>query len=175
MERVYPRVCGGTSISPTGVKCATGLSPRVRGNPRWRPERQHGLGLSPRVRGNPYSAIGSLATLRSIPACAGEPIRRTDVSTRNRVYPRVCGGTVLMTDCHSPWRGLSPRVRGNQTAQRRPVGEARSIPACAGEPPCSTQNGENHKVYPRVCGEPPPPRPTARPPLVYPRVCGGTP
>ena len=53
-DEVYPRVCGGTPerkivISPDG-----GLSPRVRGNPVLRRRRCVGL--------------------RSIPACAGEPI-----------------------------------------------------------------------------------------------------
>ena len=52
--RVYPRVCGGTHL--------------VQRRRYWP------YGLSPRVRGNLLSAdhLGSL--LRSIPACAGEPV-----------------------------------------------------------------------------------------------------
>ena len=30
--RVYPRVCGGTLTVPSSIRCAWGLSPRVRGN-----------------------------------------------------------------------------------------------------------------------------------------------
>ena len=51
--RVYPRVCGGTSLSRRGIGCPTGLSPRVRGNQ---------LQYQPPV-----------VRRRSIPACAGEP------------------------------------------------------------------------------------------------------
>ena len=50
---VYPRVCGGTRIIGKHGSRVTGLSPRVRGNPR-----RHGR---------------FMALLRSIPACAGEP------------------------------------------------------------------------------------------------------
>ena len=50
---VYPRVCGGTVTDVDGQLSAEGLSPRVRGNPA--------------------SASGSMVTVGSIPACAGEP------------------------------------------------------------------------------------------------------
>ena len=50
-------------------------------------------GLSPRVRGNPTDdAVGQTA-LRSIPACAGEPLQCKEESMNDKVYPRVCGGT----------------------------------------------------------------------------------
>ena len=52
---VYPRVCGGTGKMPTRRGCATGLSPRVRGN-------------------RPVSHFGD-GVCGSIPACAGEPAR----------------------------------------------------------------------------------------------------
>ena len=51
--RVYPRVCGGTTTSPFTRRTTTGLSPRVRGNPK---------------RTHPTAVVR-----RSIPACAGEP------------------------------------------------------------------------------------------------------
>ena len=64
----------------------------------------------------------------------------------------MCGGT---DDCINrrlrAW-GLSPRVRGNPS---RPAPGARhrwSIPACAGEPPCTGERHEYTGVYPRVCG-----------------------
>ena len=53
LERVYPRVCGGTDRSHVPRRSRVGLSPRVRGN-----------------------HVGyELVTYphRSIPACAGEP------------------------------------------------------------------------------------------------------
>ncbi len=50
---VYPRVCGGTSFTCTTPAEGTGLSPRVRGNPR--------------------TAKVATGNDGSIPACAGEP------------------------------------------------------------------------------------------------------
>ena len=70
----------------------------------------------------------------SIPACTGEPREWLAVFKDTGVYPRVYGGTqgggLELID--TP--GLSPRVRGNP--HRRPAGgtDARSIPACTGEP-----------------------------------------
>ena len=75
---VYPRVCGGTADWRRTIPPAVGLSPRVRGNP-------HGTGLED-------------LTLRSIPACAGEPSSRDRARRSSRVYPRVCGGTIQVTD-----------------------------------------------------------------------------
>ena len=51
--RVYPRVCGGTSLVAITSQITTGLSPRVRGNPT--------------------GTITTTGGKRSIPACAGEP------------------------------------------------------------------------------------------------------
>ena len=70
---VYPRVCGGTDYAPH--------QPFLNG------------GLSPRVRGNPGKSQSEIAAMRSIPACAGEPLSQLPVAGGYRVYPRVCGGT----------------------------------------------------------------------------------
>ena len=105
-------------------------------------------GLSPRVRGN-RSAQGLGAFFDgSIPACAGEPARRTECSEHPRVYPRVCGGTNQPRRKANLFEGLSPRVRGN------PIGGAisGSIPACAGEPVHKSCRTRRIGVYPRVCG-----------------------
>ena len=74
-DGVYPRVCGGTSATNRMTKLAAGLSPRVRGNRTWRES---------------HPAPG-----RSIPACAGEPASAASGSPTGRVYPRVCGGTLV--------------------------------------------------------------------------------
>ncbi len=130
--RVYPRVCGGTSYpSPLRASC---------------------LGLSPRVRGNraPSSSPGS--PTGSIPACAGEPAPDQARLRRQRVYPRVCGGTYLPASAEMSEAGLSPRVRGNHECGVRDVRCFGSIPACAGEPPSSLRRTPMRRVYPRVCG-----------------------
>ena len=90
---VYPRVCGGTKRMIEGA---------------W----SHG-GLSPRVRGNLLSPAPLRGVKGSIPACAGEPIRRSVPRLTAQVYPRVCGGTGRVPQLDSSFIGLSPRVRGN--------------------------------------------------------------
>ena len=129
---VYPRVCGGTTGTFSGITAGTGLSPRVRGNPR-----------------GPHAVHRRAG---SIPACAGEPIALSTRSATSAVYPRVCGGTDGMQAPRTVSTGLSPRVRGNRGMAEQRSAAAGSIPACAGEPllatPCYGGNG----VYPRVCG-----------------------
>ena len=131
-DKVYPRVCGGTVPLTVAVRVDDGLSPRVRGNPG-----RAGFG----------AAYGW-----SIPACAGEPRKRSASGLLSKVYPRVCGGTAARAPGTDEGKGLSPRVRGNRE-QRCGGGDCRrSIPACAGEPRRSTPSGPLPRVYPRVCG-----------------------
>ena len=131
-REVYPRVCGGTTDTDSASKTQEGLSPRVRGNPSRR--------LLPGVCG------------RSIPACAGEPQHRRRQLASRRVYPRVCGGTLLAGRPPGRWKGLSPRVRGNPAVLAAAFVAARSIPACAGEPLSTPTPAPIGEVYPRVCG-----------------------
>ena len=130
--RVYPRVCGGTRRYP-GIP-----------NPQ--------KGLSPRVRGNLRPAVTTTTGIRSIPACAGEPLAATTGGGVSRVYPRVCGGTAGWARNQTWTRGLSPRVRGNLLRAALGGCVTRSIPACAGEPGLCHSNGSALWVYPRVCG-----------------------
>ncbi len=109
-------------------------------------------GLSPRVRGNHRGGGCGVGSLRSIPACAGEPPLSTSTTQRPTVYPRVCGGTWQERMCWLRGAGLSPRVRGNPRYPVPPATRSGSIPACAGEP---RERGTAHTygwVYPRVCG-----------------------
>ena len=131
-NEVYPRVCGGTYDSLTCDHC--------------------GVGLSPRVRGNPYLPCPKCKVTRSIPACAGEPVRKRNCAGRQRVYPRVCGGTYDKGTPPVIAAGLSPRVRGNHHRQPRRRAAEGSIPACAGEPRRAGTAGLTAWVYPRVCG-----------------------
>ena len=52
--RVYPRVCGGTTVARVSTSNVTGLSPRVRGN----------------LLRSSHTPMD----VGSIPACAGEPL-----------------------------------------------------------------------------------------------------
>ena len=132
VSAVYPRVCGGTARrNLLDIPCK-GLSPRVRGNPVWKP--------------------APLILWRSIPACAGEPAPAQPDKHNPWVYPRVCGGTPI-AGCGIPRiSGLSPRVRGNPHRRLPPWPSQGSIPACAGEPPLPKAGSPIAGVYPRVCG-----------------------
>ena len=131
-ERVYPRVCGGTSWAMT--------------------DRQIDQGLSPRVRGNLQEQAQARSRDRSIPACAGEPSSAGPSSFSGSVYPRVCGGTGSGKSWTVAAKGLSPRVRGNPTSSWWGCVGYGSIPACAGEPSLPPWLDQLHQVYPRVCG-----------------------
>ena len=129
---VYPRPCGGTWIPTGDVSDLRGLSPPVRGN--------HGrLGRLHRERG-------------SIPARAGEPCRRRNSGSPERVYPRPCGGTETKSLWSFFGRGLSPPVRGNLFITNSNDSVKGSIPARAGEPDRTKIPGHNIRVYPRPCG-----------------------
>ena len=94
--RVYPRVCGGTTVGSVFSGIGGGLSPRVRGNRNRREPEQLRAAVYPRVSGGTYSATGLLAAWG--------------------VYPRVCGGTGSSSRGFDYWSGLSPRVRGNPSS-----------------------------------------------------------
>ena len=151
---VYPRVCGGTRMY-----CP--MSPISRG-------------LSPRVRGNRAPGVRARVPVRSIPACAGEPLVGGCCLAWGWVYPRVCGGTDHFIDGIDVIVGLSPRVRGNRCLGRFCAPLGRSIPACAGEPSMLRLLAHPNRVYPRVCGGTSAKSPAIARRRVYPRVCGGT-
>ena len=90
---VYPRGCGGATLSA--------------------PLNPPGSGLSPRVRGSPARQHERLLAVGSIPAGAGEPARRARLRPSARVYPRGCGGARWPAERRGVHGGLSPRVRGS--------------------------------------------------------------
>ena len=172
---VYPRACGGTSYVNVGHNPSSGLSPRLRGNQ--------------------YRCVLSRVCRRSIPAPAGEPSVSRARRSCARVYPRACGGTLIMRMMSPLKSGLSPRLRGNHGEVAQVLVWQRSIPAPAGEPRPRETYGRLFKVYPRACGgtahlphdlvvhvrsipapagEPPSCTRQTPPTSVYPRACGGT-
>ena len=130
---VYPRACGGTTMSSNRLHDGSG-------------------GLSPRVRGNHTKQVGKERTMRSIPARAGEPGWLSARIRHSTVYPRACGGTRLNSVCGKRPDGLSPRVRGNRNRVDQQGWCEGSIPARAGEPPYAPQTTPATTVYPRACG-----------------------
>ena len=111
---VYPRVGGETwDVYGTGP-CASGLSPRGRGN-----------------RSQILQHAGQPG---SIPAWAGKPEARAWWWRAIGVYPRVGGETYQEREKLRFDDGLSPRGRGNLAPDGTLAGIERSIPAWAGKP-----------------------------------------
>ena len=129
---VYPRVCGGSRR-----KARSGAASG---------------GLSPRVRGKRFASCTSRLAQGSIPACAGEAGGRYAGREKAVVYPRVCGGSLLLAAANAASDGLSPRVRGKRPRPRQQRPPRRSIPACAGEAGSGRGAEVCYRVYPRVCG-----------------------
>ena len=74
------------------------------------------------------------------------------MARRAAVYPRVRGGTSLVSHPAAIWWGLSPRARGNLGPPVHFVSVEGSIPACAGEPGKLSTRPLPPRVYPRVRG-----------------------
>ena len=151
---VYPRVCGGTLDAIRAIS--------------------HGKGLSPRVRGNHKTIPPARPCMRSIPACAGEPLNGQGRTTTLQVYPRVCGGTAVIIPVKHLGHGLSPRVRGNPLLPDAVSLGLRSIPACAGNRIRLRSWKGTKGSIPACAGEPGSPAARFTRRTVYPRVCGGT-
>ena len=104
------------------------------------------------MRGNRLVRLVDAEGSGSIPAYAGEPFRPHPAGNAQRVYPRVCGGTAGGGPAAVAAMGLSPRMRGNQSAHRPSFRIGGSIPAYAGEPNNLRAGRAECQVYPRVCG-----------------------
>ena len=108
----HPRVCGEHSSQPISGQLVVGSSPRVRGTCWY-------MGLA-------------IRSLRLIPACAGNILKRGPWALPYPAHPRVCGEHTSEAAISKLLCGSSPRVRGTFSAL--PVGQRqdRLIPACAG-------------------------------------------
>ena len=104
------------------------------------------------MRGNRDAAGRDIDWVGPIPAYAGEPAGRSRMATLQTAYPRVCGGTSVLTSEVALLKGLSPRMRGNPILDSPSTLEPGPIPAYAGEPHSGSWSGRQLGAYPRVCG-----------------------
>ena len=143
----------GEPDPPRSRLALTAVYPRPRGGTRadfW--QMPESAGLSPPTRGNRLVLGVQMASQRSIPAHAGEPLSGVELANRGSVYPRPRGGTEQYAADYPLYAGLSPPTRGNPagTADTSVIG--RSIPAHAGEPRRGGRRGGGDGVYPRPRG-----------------------
>ncbi len=132
VRAVHPRVRGGSVKCVRCVKCGRGPSPRARGKHRKTFVGQEDDG--------------------SIPACAGEAPTLDSTHFRDRVHPRVRGGSAgAIFSCRDD-AGPSPRARGKLRSVLCSTPARRSIPACAGEAFATDDYQASPRVHPRVRG-----------------------
>ena len=131
--RVYPRMYGETEIVMKYRIKQEGLSPHVRGNPRYTLARKVEKG--------------------SISACTGKPTAGPGSPRPFTVYPRMYGETPDFPTGRGDWWGLSPHVRGNLHGERLTERCRGSIPACTGKPNAKGDDVHDEGVYPRMYGE----------------------
>ena len=132
-----------TTVHPRG--CGESVA---RDSPRVNP-----YGPSPRVRGIRPGQRVPLPVLGSIPAGAGNPVRRRGQRTPVRVHPRGCGESESAQVFQRSDHGPSPRVRGILSGRMDGPDSQRSIPAGAGNPPRPGHHPNQPGVHPRGCGE----------------------
>ena len=109
-------------------------------------------GVSPRIRGNRRVSQCRIKIPGSIPAHTGEPRRSCRRRASSGVYPRAYGGTCARWSRGCAWRGLSPRIRGNQMGEAHGREAGGSIPAHTGEPARGRPTDVLDRVYPRAYG-----------------------
>ena len=95
------------------------------------------------------------ASVRFIPACAGNSSARGCRRRGPTVHPRVCGELTMAARCRGGAIGSSPRVRGTPSLRLRAVRPLRFIPACAGNSPLTiASTASRYGSSPRVRGTP---------------------
>ena len=143
----------GETVTAGGSRRRDWVYPRTGGgNGSSIPFSWQKLGLSPHGRGKPPPGIRISASLRSIPARAGETCRCSGVTWRIPVYPRTGGGNPVSGTIPGIGRGLSPHGRGKLLRIGAKIGTKGSIPARAGETRTLGNPTLYRPVYPRTGG-----------------------
>ena len=171
---VHPRA-GGERLRPRRSRIARfGSSPARAGNARgrsrpapWPPVHpraggERGVrratvwpstGSSPRGRGTLASDNKAGATIRFIPARAGNASASRSRAAASAVHPRAGGERAILNGVNSPLAGSSPRGRGTLVRDLAHLAEYRFIPARAGNAHSPRPHTPHGSVHPRAGGE----------------------
>ena len=109
-------------------------------------------GSSPQVRGRYSSALVATASLRLIPAGAGQMARSRLGTLEYPAHPRRCGADLKNKTWQSRRDGSSPQVRGRLLGHASPATTQRLIPAGAGQIVFDRCLGGSLWAHPRRCG-----------------------
>ena len=132
----------------------TPVHPRGRGERLFSsPHRASLTGSSPRARGTHEARSADSATVRFIPAGAGNANQHRASAAARAVHPRGRGerGSAVHTGTHH--RGSSPRARGTRLRDGVRGVRMRFIPAGAGNAARNAGRGSRPSVHPRGRGE----------------------
>ncbi len=151
--RFIPASAGNTrnDARPQGFRP---VHPRERGEHLPARSRSHpSRGSSPRARGTPIFDQSVTASLRFIPASAGNTGREHLNSLDDSVHPRERGEHPSQASCRPPARGSSPRARGTPDGDPAECDCSRFIPASAGNTRRNNSMRWGASVHPRERGE----------------------
>ena len=130
---VHPRGRGEHDANKGVYRSASGSSPRARGTPDWR------------------LLVG--VCVRFIPAGAGNTTESPPRKANSAVHPRGRGEHMTMPHAFPYVTGSSPRARGTRAEGPRARGQARFIPAGAGNTRQRRHRLSEDAVHPRGRGE----------------------
>ena len=150
--RIIPAHAGQTT-NQNAHGVSTSDHPRACGaNQTWRHERGRRHGSSPRMRGKLAAANLFHAGVRIIPAHAGQTYVTSDGNNNGPDHPRACGANSLPMTFIIDRNGSSPRMRGKLGHVHDRAGEARIIPAHAGQTFRRSASCTRWPDHPRACG-----------------------
>ncbi|CRY88290.1 unnamed protein product (plasmid) [Salmonella enterica subsp. enterica serovar Senftenberg] len=152
-DRFIPAGAGNTSIS-LKIDARKAVYPRWRGEHlRWLALHIERCGLSPLARGTHFLDPFTTLFIRFIPAGAGNTESDTNESSSDSVYPRWRGEHSFRKRIRNKQDGLSPLARGTHRLFPGFPGNARFIPAGAGNTQFVSLLIRIVSVYPRWRGE----------------------
>ena len=112
LERFIPAWAGNTPVL-LPLSCTPTVHPRVGGeHTPWSSGVSRPVGSSPRGRGTRFGGGARAGSSRFIPAWAGNTCGSRRKSSPSTVHPRVGGEHILARGRLGPFRGSSPRGRG---------------------------------------------------------------
>ena len=110
-------------------------------------------GSSPHARGTRGSPASFTATVRFIPACAGNTGNQFFRLSARAVHPRMRGEHFLAGAPRLAGTGSSPHARGTRCQSDARRSNGRFIPACAGNTCRRMVSRRDTTVHPRMRGE----------------------